>query len=61
MSNAMGTIGTILGGVFIYLVLLSILPFALIWAVNALGFTVAYSLKTWAAMLIIIGIFGTKR
>jgi len=38
-----------------------LIPIATIWAVNTLfGLTIPYTLKTWAATLILTGIFGRQ-
>ena len=60
MDDVVKFVGALFAIVIMFLVVFGIVfsPFIVVWAINALGFSVAYSFKTWLAGLILILIFG---
>jgi hypothetical protein len=59
MSKILTTFGVVVG-VAIIIAIAVIFPFLFIWAINTLfGLTIAYTLETWSAMVLMQIFFGT--
>jgi hypothetical protein len=59
MKKLLTTFGIVIG-ISIIIAIAVIFPFLFIWAVNTLfGLTIAYTLETWSAMVLMQIFFGT--
>ncbi len=59
MNKILATFGVVVGVVLIIAIAV-IFPFLFIWAINTLfGLTIAYTLETWSAMVLMQIFFGT--
>jgi hypothetical protein len=59
MKKLLTTFGIVVG-IAIIIAIAVIFPFLFIWAINTLfGLTIAYTLETWSAMVLMQIFFGT--
>jgi hypothetical protein len=59
MKKILTTFGVVIG-IAIIIAIAVIFPFLFIWAINTLfGLTIAYTLETWSAMVLMQIFFGT--
>ncbi len=59
MNKILATFGVVVG-VALLIAIAVIFPFLFIWAINTLfGLTIAYTLETWSAMVLMQIFFGT--
>lgn len=59
MTKMLTTVGIVIG-IALIIAIAVIFPFLFIWAINTLfGFTIAYTLETWSAMVLMQIFFGT--
>ncbi len=59
MNKILATFGVVVG-VALIIAIAVIFPFLFIWAINTLfGLTIAYTLETWSAMVLMQIFFGT--
>ncbi len=59
MNKILATFGVVVG-VALLIAIAIIFPFLFIWAINTLfGLTIAYTLETWSAMVLMQIFFGT--